>query len=258
MNEWNLDPFFQYPRTNVNTSESDVAMPILYYNSSQMTAFFWVELEKAKPLTQDGLDVISFGGKALVALSFYEYIETSIGSYNEVGVAIACVPTGVKVPKYPLLSLLKNVDKSQVGFNVIDLPVTTPAACAAGREIWGYPKFVAGIDFDLTNKKFRGVVHNPDDENNIVKIEGNFGLGIPCSIIDLILYSNYQGEMLRTLVNIRAKGKVSLPGSIKVTLGDKSHPMAQRLASLALDNAKPFFLMTTPRLQLRLNSGASI
>ena len=258
MSEWHSDPFFQYPRTHVNTSEGDVTMPILYYNSSQMTAFFWVELEKAKPLTQDGLDVISFGGKALVGLSFYEYRETSIGSYNEVGVAIACVPTGVKVPKYPLLSLIKNVDKSQVGFNVIDLPVTTPAACAAGKEIWGYPKFVAGIDFDLTKQNFRGVVRNPDGENNIVKMEGNFGLGIPYPIIDLILFSNHQGDMLRTLVNIRAKGKVTLPGSMKVTLGESNHPMAQRLASLGLDNAKPVFLMSTSGLQLRLNLGASI
>ena len=258
MNEWNSDPFFQYPRKNVNTSEGDVAMPILYYDSSQVMAFFWVDLEKAQPLIEDGLDVVSFGSKALVGLSFYKYRETSIGSYNEVGVAIACVPTGVKVPKFPLLSLMKNVDKAQLGFNVIDLPVTTPAACAAGKEIWGYPKFVTGIDFDLNKRNFRGVVRNPDDEKNIVKIEGSFGPGIPCSIIDLILYSNHQGDMLRTLVNIRSKGRISLPGSMKVTLGERNHPMAQRLASLGLENAKPAFLMSTSGLQLRLNSGASI
>lgn len=258
MNQWNSDPFFQYPRTNVKTSEGDVAMPILYYDSSQVMVFFWVDIKKAQSLIEDGLDVVSFGNKALAGLSFYEYRETSIGSYNEVGVAIACVPIGVKVPKYPLLSLMRNVDKAQVGFNVVDLPVTTPAACAAGKEIWGYPKFVTGIDFDLNKRKFCGVVHNPDSEENIVKIEGRFGLNIPCSVIDLILYSNYQGDMLRTLVNIRSKGRISLPGSMKITLGEKNHPMAQRLALLGLENAKPAFLMSTSGLQLRLNSGASI
>lgn len=233
-------------------------MPIMYYDSSQVMAFFWVDLEKAKPLVQADLDVVSFGGKALAGISFYEYRETSIGSYNEVGVAIAVLPKGAKVPRFPLLSLMKDLDKTEIGLYIIDLPVTTPAACAAGKEIWGLPKFVTGIDFDLNKRDFSGTVYSPEGKEPIVKLEGSFGLGIPCSVIDLALYSNYNDEMLRALVNIRSKGKLSLAGSIKATLGNKSHPMAQRLASLGIDNAKPAFLISTDRLQLRLNSGAII
>lgn len=258
MSAWNSDPFYQYPRNTVKTSQGDVEMPIMYYDSSQVMTFFWVDLERAKSLIQDGLEVVDFGGKALVGISFYEYRETSIGSYNEVGVAITCVPTGVKQPKYPLLALMKDVDKSKMGHNVIDLPVTTPAACAAGKEIWGLPKFVGGIDFELSKQDFSGVVHDPEGTDTIVKLEGRFGLGVPCPIIDLILYSNYNNEMLRALVNIRAKGKISLPGSVKVTVGNSGHIMAQRLRALGLDNARPVFVLTTPGLQLRLNSGAAI
>jgi hypothetical protein len=42
-----------------------------------------------------------------------------------------------------------------------DLAVTTEAANRAGREIWGYNKFVAGIDVKCDVKKFSASLHDP-------------------------------------------------------------------------------------------------
>ncbi len=75
-------------------------------------------------------------GKALVAIGLYQYRETSIANYNEVGTALVVVPKGLKPSKAALLSLYGNPDKSDMGFFVIDLPVTTADACASGREAW--------------------------------------------------------------------------------------------------------------------------
>lgn len=256
MQSWNSDPFFQYPRNVVSTSEGNVTMPILYYDNSQMIAFFWIDCDKAQALLSDGLEVVRFGRKALAGLAFYSYRQTSIGSYNEVGTAIACVPKGTPVPRFPLLSLLKPLDKSVVGFNVIDLPVTTPAACAAGREIWSYPKFVTPIDFSLKAGRFDGAVHDPAGGEPLCNFVGNIGLGIPAPLINLILYSVHKGDMLRTLVNIRAKGRMCLPGSLRVRIGASPHRMAENLRAMGLQNAKPAFVAHTRGLQLRLNSGA--
>ena len=142
---WDRDPFFQYPLTRCQTSAGEIDMPILYYDCSIAMALFMVDVDRAAALVRDpGLQVLRVaGGKTLVGVAFYEYRQTAIGAYNEVGVAIAVAPTGVRVPALPLLSYVKALDRNPLGFHIVDLPVTTEAACAAGREVWSYPKFVS-------------------------------------------------------------------------------------------------------------------
>lgn len=256
MTPFDADPFFQYPRNTVATSAGEVAMPILYYDASQLMAFYRIDCGRAQALLGDQYDVVRFGGKALAAVAFYEYRHTSIGPYNEVGTAIACVPRGTPPPAWPLLSLFKNLDQNRLGFHVIDLPVTTAAACAAGRDIWGYPKFITPIDFSLRGATFSGTVHDPAGGAPVFSLSGTAGMGVGASLINLILYSTQQRGMLRTLINIRAKGRLCLPGSLRLRIGDSAHPMTQRLAAMDLQDARPVFIAHTHGLQLRLNAGA--
>lgn len=258
-NQWDKDMFFQYPRNTLTSSEGDVQMPIMYYDDSVMMALFRVDYDKAQALVADqGLQAVRiFGGKALVAMAFYQYRETSIADYNEVGVAIATVPNGTKAPMFPLLSMLNALDKAPIGFCVVDLPVTTPAACAAGREIWGYPKFVTPIGFSLKGNQFEGVVTDPATSKDLVRLSGKAGIGVPGPLLDLVLYSRHNGSMLRTLVNTRGGALTCLAGSLRVTVSDESkHPMALRLHALGLNQAKPVLVFHSHALQLRLNAGA--
>ncbi len=258
MTAWSADPFFQYPQTTVATSEGPVALPILYYDDSQWMGLFLVDHKAAQAMVHaDGLDAVRVaGGKALVGVAFYEYRETSIGVYNEVGVALAVVPTGTPMPTLPLLSMLGSLDKGRVGFFIVDLPVTTAAACAAGREIWGYPKFVSPIQFSLVGDRFAGAVSDPAGAGSILDMSGVAGVGIPGPILDLILYSRRDGALLRTLVNTRGGGRTCLAGSMRLRVAASEHPMAQRLRALGLADARPALVMHSQRLQLRLNAGA--
>jgi len=258
-NKWQNDLFFQYPRNTIATSEGDVEMPIMYYDDSAMMALFRLDYDKAQALVADqGLQAVRvYGGKALVAMAFYQYRETSIADYNEVGVAIAVVPNGTRVPQFPLLSTLNALDKAPVGFCVIDLPVTTAAACAAGREIWGYPKFVTPIAFSLKGNQFDGAVTDPSTNKDLVRLSGKAGFGVPGPQLDLVLYSRHNEKLLRTLVNTRGGAQACLPGSLRVTVSESSmHPMAKRLLALGLNNAKPTLVFHSRALQLRLNAGA--
>jgi hypothetical protein len=258
VDEWSADPFFQYPRTTFDTSEGKVELPILYFDDSQLMALFLVDREKAQAMVQgEGLEAVRFaGGKALVGVAFYEYRETSIGDYNEVGVAIAVVPAGTPAPAIPLLSMLGSLDKRRVGFFIVDLPVTTRAACAAGCELWGYPKFVTPIPFSLKGNVFRGAVVDPDGGGNIVELSGKAGAGIAGPILNLVLYSRHGGSSLRTLVNTRGGGRICLPGTMRLKVSRVGHPMAGRLTALGLEDAAPAIVMRSDRLQLRLNAGA--
>lgn len=255
---WKHDPFFQYPLNTVASSEGAVELPILYYDNSSCWAMFEADFDQASTLVAaQGLSAVRFAGnKALVAVAFYEYRKTAIGAYNEVGIAIAVVPDGVQVPRLPLLSLYRSLDKRHIGFHVIDLPVTTAAACAAGKEIWGYPKFVTPIDFSLEARSFHGTVADPATQHTMIELSGRFSVGLPAPQLDLVLYSRLGDQLLRTLVNTRGGGTLSLPGSVRLKVSDSAHPMAQRLIQLGLDNAAPKLLFHTHGLQLRLNAGA--
>jgi hypothetical protein len=258
MSNWDQDPFFQYPLSVVGTSQGKVDLPILYYDNSNMIAMFWVDHDAAQAVVRPhDLAAIRFArGKALVALAFYEYRQTAIGPYNEVGVAIAALPKGAQAPAFPLLSLFYGLDRHRAGFYVVDLPVTTNAACAAGREIWGYPKFVTPIGFALNGRKFSGTVANPDGNDNLLTLSGRAGLGVPGPLLDLVLYSSLDGRQLRALVNTRGGGTIGLAGSLRLEVGNSDHVMSRNLVALGLRSASPAFVSYTHRLQLRLNAGA--
>jgi hypothetical protein len=258
MSPWDQDPFFQYPLSAATTSQGRVDLPILYYDNSNLMAMFWVDYDAAQALVAPHeLAAIRFaGGKALVALAFYEYRQTAIGPYNEVGVAIAALPKGLPAPALSLLSLFYGLDRHRAGFYVVDLPVTTDAACAAGREIWGYPKFVTPISFALEGRQFSGAVASPDGNGTLLTLSGRAGLGVPGPLLDLVLYSSLDGRKLRTLVNTRGGGTIALAGSIRLEVGHGDHVMTRNLVALDLKSAKPAFVSYTHRLQLRLNAGA--
>lgn len=253
------DPFFLYPQTPYPTSAGEVAMPILYYDDSNFMALFFADHARAQALAdRDGFEAVRFfNGRALVGVAFYEYRDTSIGSYNEVGVAIACVARGMRLPRSPLLSLLRHPDRNRVGWNIVDLPVTTEAACAAGREIWGYPKFVTPIRFSKAGRRFHGAVSDPErPSDDLLTLSGRIGPGVPAPLLDLVLYSRHRGQVLRGTAITRGGGRFCLPGSVRLDVPAGGHRMAQNLRALGLDGAKPAFVTHTDRLQLRLNAGA--
>lgn len=258
---WHQDAFFQYPLSPFETSCGKVDLPILYYDNSVVMAMYLIDADKAaSQMKDDRLEVLRIlGNKAIAVTAFYQYRETAIAPYNEVGVALAVVPKGAPVPAAPLVSLLRPLDKNPVGFNVIDLPVTTPAACAAGKEVWGYPKFVTPIGFELKGKQFKGSVLDPQSGDNMVVLEGRFGPSAPGPLLDLVLYSQHQGKLLRTLVNTRGGADICLSGSSRLRVSKTSkHPMAERLRLLGLDGAAPTLVCASHRLQLRLNEGAVV
>ncbi len=255
------DPFFQHPSTTFSTTAGEVELPILYFDTRNFVALFWVDYERAeKRLGDDGLKLVRFrGNRALATVAWFEYRETTVGVYNEVGVALAVVPDGVRQPSWPLVSLYRNPDKRQIGFHILDLPVTTEAACAAGREVWGYPKFITPIQFAHAGKAFDGVVEDPAGDAPIVRMMGTTGLGVPAPPMDLVLYSRRPDEaLLRAVVNVRGRIHCRLPGSVRLDVGRGTHPMAERLRALGLHGARPMLIQHTDAFQSRLNAGVQM
>lgn len=255
-------PFFQVPRQRVQTSQGAVDLPILYYDTSTLNAFFLVDKARVEAVLKGtGLTpALTIGGKALVALACFEYRDTSVGVYNEVGLAAAVTRTGEALPLggwRDLLTTLRQPEERRVAFHILDLPVTTAAANAAGREIWGYPKFVTEIPFTLNGRHFDCAVKTPEG-GTLMRLNGRMGPSFPTAPLSLTLLSLREGTMLRATVNVRGAAKMALPGSLKLSVPDHDQPMAQRLHALGLDGAEPFAVSWTHDFQSRLNEGVEV
>jgi hypothetical protein len=141
--------FFQGVHKNkVRISVGELELPIQYLDIEAMLSYFPVATPAiAGMLPKAGLQPVQIRpGVALLGITAAEYKKSSIGAYSEVAIVVPCL----RQPRFniPLLPLwFPRWFPSLAGY-ILKMPVSTEFACIAGKEIWGYPKFLADIDFE--------------------------------------------------------------------------------------------------------------
>ncbi len=254
------EAFFNVPRTTLATSIGEVELPVLYSEVSNITFLFATDFERvANKLHAFGLKPgLRWGKQAVVGLGFYEYRKTSLGPYNEVGLALPALMEHERRPFSAWLDMYSNLKTRRTGFLIINLPVTTEIAWAAGCELWGYPKFTTNLPFQWDNNSFNGQVMEPESQNPIVTVRGKLGWGIPGPPMSVLLFSQLKDKMLSSKVNVRGAVRVNHRGSIRLQIGDSDHAMAHNLRDLGIDDSQPILAMSTQRFQSRLNLGEEL
>lgn len=252
-----LDSFFDRPMTRVVTSAGDSELPVLYRDASAVFAFFRVDAARAAELLGHvPLEPVRLGRRsAIAAVAAYDYRDTSIGPYRELGVALAAVPRHATTPALPLVHLLRARTHEDVGWHVIDLPVTTAIADVGGRELYGFPKFVTEVAVEVTNG-IHVAVNAPAGEEPILGLEGEGGPGLVVPAMDLVMYTLRNGELIRSLVEQRGWMHTGLGRGVALHVGAAEHPMAERLRALGLDGDRPFATQVCRHLRLVLGVGA--
>ena len=257
--------FFDVPMTSFASSIGELKLPVLYKDASTFMMHFWVdpkrltETEEGKKLFPKNMKPCKFfNGKALVTMAFFLYRDSTLGPYNEVSLTTAVIPDGMKKPLFYLPQFLKKGKNWKIGSFFQDLPVTTEMAYVGGREIWNYPKFVTGIDFDLGKNNFEGSVKDPKKKKDIVSVSGTFKKNFSVKGIDLNLFSNHNGYLLKTVTDVKSKWAISLKPNVKVTIGDSTHSMAKNLHTLGLADKKPFVIAYSHDFKSRLHDGQKI
>ena len=115
--------------------------PPFYYRGAKSIA---VAFETDPDAAAEALPApLALSDPAAAVLSFYEYPWTTFGPYNEV-----------------ILSLLVE-HKGRPMTYVYHIAVTTEPPMLAGREIWGYPKKLAAIDFRHERDMIYGTLERP-------------------------------------------------------------------------------------------------
>ncbi len=133
------------------------AVPVIYREVFAVAGIFLAPTLKLRDLlpTSKLVPAEVMPGKGLLAVVAFDYRDTSIGPYREVGIA---VPARYRPRFNPMLvpPLRMAASLSYEAF-VWQLPVTTETALHAGIDIWGYPKFLAEIEFEESEEGGSGL-----------------------------------------------------------------------------------------------------
>lgn len=228
------DPFLDWtgpadPAVDIGVAE--IALPIRYWRTDCFMALFAADLGAVRDLLPSRRlhPVRVTGSRAVIAVGAFNYLETSVGPYGEIAVSPLCTLDRAAPPVLPLAT---GYLRGMSGF-VAHLPVTTRIAREAGRRVWGYPKFVADMDFDLGPESQR--VEMSEDGQEILSLEIRRRGHVALETAPLTTYSSRDGRLVRTRIAVRGHVATALgPATGELLLG--AHPVAREIAALGIDS----------------------
>lgn len=97
-------------------------------------------------------------GRGLVSAMFFRYDVDDIDPYLEAAVGVAVRPARHRAPG--IVDLASAVLNDHLHTYVLSLPVTTEIAQVRGHDGYGFPKWVTGMDIDITERRVRASVRN--------------------------------------------------------------------------------------------------
>jgi hypothetical protein len=218
-----------------------VSVPVEVRRAAQWSVQYLVERAAAQRLVDPtGLTVTSpVPGKALVALAVCRYDDTDLDPYHEVAVSFVVRPHDAR-PGASGLQPVREFGTGDLGVYIHQLPVDQEFTCAAGRDIWGFPKWLATIDIDESSGR-RGAnraqrsgtaVRLVDGDRHVLSLTmaGGGRLKLPSNAPPT--YSFREGVLRRTTWTTSSEGVSGRFGGATLVLGD--HPLADELRSLGL------------------------
>ena len=239
-----MGEFFVGSRPGRTVTHGDVTfdLPILYHRDDLFGLFFSASFERVAatmpsahlhPATLPGV-----GGRALVGVVAFNYFDTSIGPYGEVGIVVPVV-YGEKPPP-AVIPLLLEGSWPGYGYLVLHLPVTTTMARDAGRGEWGYTKFVADMRFTTTPEYHE--CYLSEGASKILMLRTPRKGMLSRDTRPLVTYSVRSGDLVKTVIPQQGICRNALlPRAWRLEPGD--HEVAESLRRLEL-SSRPLLART--------------
>jgi hypothetical protein len=229
------------------------ALPIQYRDGSAVYFYFTVPSKLVAEILDGSFEPAPLAfGQTIAALCFFEYRDSSIGAYNELGLGVT-VRGDRKAPWLPL-DLLRGAKARTTGFHILSLPVTSEAANQAGRTIWGFPKFVTEIPFRLEGRRFEASGSDPKTaKKTLFSVESQLGRGVPSKGLDLVLLNRGAAGNEKSIVNTQAQFTSARCPEFTLTIAKGDHPLQSLLRTLNLDSQAPLMAQYTTRFISQLH-----
>lgn len=217
-----------------------VTMPVDVRDGSSATVIFDVDVDAARALCPRGFEIVETApGRAQFALALIDYRDNDLGAYLEVGTILFVRPAA----------------GGEDGTFITHLPVTEEFTCAAGNQIWGFPKSVEQIDVTTTDDTSRWVLTM--DGELVVDVTVPRGGTDEMPPMPLAAYTLIEGVPHTTRFTQGGTGSgVHIGADVPLTLG--SHPIAKELASLGLSSESVVLTTWTENMRARFEEPAAI
>ncbi len=208
-----------------------VTMPVQVRDASSGTVIFDVEHAAASALCPTGFEVVeSAPGRAQVAIALVDYRDNDLGAYHEVGTILFVRPAAGGAD----------------GNFITHLPVDQEFTCAAGNQIWGFPKSVEQIDVTQTESTSRWVLTM--DGELVLDLTVPRGGTDEMPPMPMTSYTLIDGRPHATAFTQGGTGSsMGFGEGVSLTLG--SHPIAKELQSLGLPDAPVVITTWTERMK---------
>ena len=202
-----------------------LTMPVEIRKATQHMAMFSVDADAAQRLIDySGLRVCRYlPGRAVVVLTFMNYIDGDLDHYYEFNTSVMVNPPGSTASGPRALQ--------SAGAFTHHMPVDQEFTLEAGTKIWGYPKVMG--DFTIREGRRFGFDLSIDGQS-VIGME--FRPGLPIRLTprhqSQRSFSHRDGVACETAFEYTLDGVRTRLGGVRVWLGD--HPYSKELASLGL------------------------
>lgn len=247
------------------TKEGPVKLPILYFKGSLVGAFYLVDPVIAQEMLPADLEplVVPFVNKAISGIFMFDYQNTTIGPYGEMGLTIQARRRGtgagligylydLVAHVYKIPGMLSSFSSPDTGLYVVTLPVETKKAEAGGREIWGYNKYIS---------KFESNFNSPENMAFTLGSEFRFEMkrpsfGLTLAGLPFLTYTHLDGHLIRTVVEVGHQAHYGFR-DVKLDIFGTGQT-ADRMKRLGLDTLSPVAAFRTDTLKAHLPYGTRI
>lgn len=223
--------FEEVEQHEVEITGGTCGVPILYRDVFAVVGVFTAPTLKLRELlpTSKLVPAEMYPGKGLLGFLAADYRDTSIGPYKEF---IIMVPARYR-PRFnpPLFPVLRMSASLSFEVFIWQLPLTSEAGLHAGIDIWGFPKFLADIDFSEDESTVSCRLSEGGEE--ILNLEVKKNPARMKTYFDYTVFSVKDRELLRTHVNGISSnlGRSFRPGGAHLTLGE--HALSRRIREIA-------------------------
>ncbi|HEY8546757.1 MAG TPA: acetoacetate decarboxylase family protein [Acidimicrobiales bacterium] len=219
-----------------------VTMPVEVRDASAGTAIYDVDAAAAAALLPEGgafRVVESTPGRAQLVLAAIDYRDNDLGDYLELGITLFVTPTAGPPNGAPA--------DDGVGTFITRLPVNQAFTCAAGRQIWGFPKTVEDLTLDY--KDDAAVMTLRMDGELVLRLTLPRGGDDELPMTPMTTYTYLDGVPHATAFTQGGAGSQVLLGGDGVELELGTHQVADQLAGLGLADATPLLATWTEHMR---------
>jgi hypothetical protein len=231
------ETFFEWdgPRQRYQQGEQEGWLPLFYHRNETFSSLHRASFDAVSAAlpTEDLVPYRWADGSALVMVQAFRYHEVSwtgpdglqgqMLPYGEIAIAAAAT-LGAAPPVLPLL-------RPRLSGFVLQLPVTTREARDGGRDVYGFPKFLADMDFAEAPDSRQ--VRLSEGGRDILTLTVRTGGPVVADRRPMLVYTAKAGRLWETVVPVLAHVQPRLGGrSGRLDLGD--HEVARTLAALGI------------------------